>query len=131
MELEQIRERFSKDLYAVEATGITVAEAGDCFSVCELALGRRHKNAMGGVMGGAIFTLCDFAYAVASNGLDKPYSMALSSSISFLAQPKTEKLTARAECVRDGGHTCFYRVRVEDSAGNAVAEALFTGYKLK
>lgn len=130
MELEKIRERFSKDLFAVESAGIVIVEAGECSSVCELALDRRHKNAMGGVMGGAVFTLCDFAYAVAANGLDKPYTMSLSSSISFLAQPKGKKLTARAECIKDGGHTCFYRVRVEDDAGVRVAEAEFTGYKL-
>ena len=131
MELEKIRERFSEDLYAVEATGITIVEASDCASVCELTLDRRHKNAMGGVMGGAVFTLCDFAYAVASNGLDKPYSMTLSASISFFAQPKGQKLTARASCVKDGGHTCFYRIDVSDDAGVSVAQAVFTGYKLK
>ena len=131
MELEQIRERFSKDLFAVEATGIVITKAEDCYAECRLELERKHKNAMGGTMGGVIFTLCDFAYAVASNGLDKPYSMSLSSSISFLAQPKGKELIARAECIKDGGHTCFYRVRVEDDAGVSVADAEFSGYKLK
>lgn len=130
MELEKIRERFSKDLFAVEATGIVITQASDRFAECRLKLERRHQNAMGGTMGGVVFTLCDFAYAVASNGLDKPYTMSLSSSVSFLAQPKGKELIARAECIKDGGHTCFYRVRVEDELGTAVAEALFTGYKL-
>ena len=131
MELEKIRKRFSEDLYAVEATGITITEAHDCHSVCELTLGRRHKNAMGGVMGGVVFTLCDYAFAVASNGLDKPYSMTISSTVSFLSQPKSERLIAEAVCIKDGGHTCFYRVNVTDGNGTAVAEAMFTGYKLK
>ena len=130
MELEKIRERFSKDLFAVEAAGIVITKAEDCFAECRLKLERRHQNAMGGTMGGVVFTLCDFAYAVASNGLDKPYTMSLSSSVSFLAQPKGKELIARAECIKDGGHTCFYRVRVEDDAGVRVAEAEFTGYKL-
>ncbi|MDD4125584.1 MAG: PaaI family thioesterase [Eubacteriales bacterium] len=131
MYLDDIKKRFADDLFATECAGIEPVEASDGHSVCKTTIIRNHQNAMGGVMGGMVFTLCDFAFAVASNGLDEPYTMTLSSSISFLAQPKGKILTAEACRIKDGRHTCFYEVTVTDDTGIIIAKAFFNGYKLR
>ena len=38
-------------------------------------------------MGGAIFTLADFAFAVAANCCDQPLTVSISSQITYLAPP--------------------------------------------
>ncbi len=131
MKLDEIKKRFADDLYATECTGIEPVEASEGFAVCRMEITRRHKNAMGGVMGGAVFTLCDLAFAVASNGLDKPYTMTLSANVSFIAQPKGKTLFAEARCIKDGRRACFYEVTVTDDTGEIIAKALFNGYKIQ
>lgn len=129
--LSSVRCRFADDLYATEATAITIEEAGEGFAECRMKIQRVHQNAMGGVMGGAIFTLCDFAFAVASNGIDRPLTTTLSTSVSFSSQPKGATLIARAKCLKDGGSTCLYEVTVKDERETLVAVATFNGYKLR
>jgi len=127
--LSQIRERFSLDLYATEATSISIDEAGEHYAKCSLTVERKHLNAMGGVMGGVIFTLCDFAFAIASNGVND-LAMTMSTNISYLSQPKGHRLIAKTSLVRDGKTTCCYEVRVTDELDTAVALAVFNGYKI-
>lgn len=64
--IEEIREFFSHDLYAYD-TGAYIEEVGDRYAKISLTLTERHRNAVGGVMGGVYFTIADFAFAVASN----------------------------------------------------------------
>ena len=65
--LERAREVFSKDLYATKLSGVIIEEVKDNYALCSMELTDDHKNAYGGIMGGAIYTLADFAFAVASN----------------------------------------------------------------
>ena len=53
--LEEAREYFSCDKFATE-NGMTLDEIDEAHAVTSMTLGERHKNAFGGVMGGAIFT---------------------------------------------------------------------------
>lgn len=69
-ELDRIREQFAKDRYATETTGIEITEVGENFARVELELDERHYNALGNVMGGVLFTMADFAFAVATNSGD-------------------------------------------------------------
>ena len=81
-------------------------------------------------MGGAIFTLIDFAFAVASTSVHHP-TVAQQVSINYLNQPRGKKLTARAECRKDGRTSCVYIVNVTDDTGREIATALMTGFKLQ
>ena len=128
--LEGIRKRFEDDLFATDCASCTITDAGELYAECRMTVERKHKNAMGGVMGGAIFTLCDFTFAVASNGLDNPLTTTLSTSITYLSQPKNSELIARASCIKNGKSACCYEIRVEDGIGTPVAIATFNGFKL-
>lgn len=128
--LERAREFFKDDIYATETTGITLDEAGDGYARCSFEIEARHQNAAHTVMGGAIYTLADFAFAVASN-CERPLTVTLSSQINFISAPKGKILTAEAKCYTEGGRTCCYTTRVYDELGTEVALITATGYKTK
>ena len=61
--VEEAREFFKDDIFCAEM-GITIDEVGEKYSICSLEIKKNHRNAAGGIMGGAIFSLADFAFSV-------------------------------------------------------------------
>jgi len=126
--IEEAREYFREDKFAT-LNGMTLDEVDDDHSVCSLTLSERHRNAFGGVMGGAIFTLVDFTFAVASSCRHRP-TVAQQVSMNYLSAPKGRVLVAEARCKKDGRTSCVYNVDVQDDLGREVAQAVMTGFKL-
>ena len=79
-------------------------------------------------MGGVIFTIADFAFAVASNNDHKP-TVAMNVNINFLAESKGDCLFADAVRVKSGRTTSVFRIIVKDENGREVALFIGTGYK--
>ncbi len=129
-ELERVREFFMGDVYATAATGIVIEEIGDKWAKCTLKLDSRHKNAANQVMGGVMFTLSDFAFAVATNRSRDAVTVTTSSNISFLGTVKGDMLIAETRLLKDGKRSCFYQVDVKDELGNLVAVASTVGTHL-
>ena len=125
---DEIEAVFANDRFATEAAGCRVVEGARGRAVCEMVLGDVHKNAMDNVMGGAIFTLADFALAICCNIGEEP-TVSVDSSISFFRSPKGAKLTATAICDKPGRHLGFYTVLVEDDLGKAIAKMTATCYR--
>ncbi len=128
--LEEARELFAHDVYASELTGVVIDEIGDNYAKCSLILEDKHRNAYGGIRGGAIYTLADLAFAVASNFDKKEATVSLSTSANFMSASKGNVLYAEARLIKDGRRNCFYEVRVTDDLGKDIAEILFTGAHL-
>lgn len=126
-DLNEIREFFAKDRFATE-NGAVIEAVGKNTATVGMKIEPRHRNAAGIIMGGAIFTLADFAFAVASNH-EKLGTVSLNANITFLRASKGDKFIATAECVRDGRTTCYYRVSVTDNTGALIAEITTSGYK--
>ena len=126
-DLEWARRTFANDRFATEAAGVIIEEAGDQVCRCSMRITPVHKNAAGGVMGGAIFTLADLTFAVAAN-FGGRMTVSISSNISFIGPAKGEMLLSTAKCVKSGRSTCFYEVEVVDDLGNKVAIVTFTGF---
>ena len=124
--LEEVRKIFEGDRFATE-NGAVIDEIGDHTATCSMKITSSHKNAMGAVMGGAYFTLADFAFAVAANW-EKMGCVSIHSDISFLGTAKGEKLIAKAVCIKNGRRTAFYSVDVTDDLGTQVATVTITGY---
>lgn len=83
-------------------------------------------------MGGAIFTLADFAGAVAANSWRETADVVtFSSNISFLSPAKGTKLIGEAVCLKDGRTTCLYEVKIADELGTQVAHATVNGFAVK
>lgn len=127
-ELEDIRRRFAGDIYATETTGITIEDARRDYARCVMPIDARHFNANGTVMGGAIYTLADFAFAVAAN-TDNPQTVPLSAAVNYLGAAKGAALIAEAVCLKSGRTTTVVRVDVKDDLNNAVASVTVTGYR--
>ncbi len=126
--LEEARRFFTGDRFATE-NNITLEEYTPDGSVCRLVLSERHRNAEGGVMGGAILTLIDFAFATASCNVYRP-TVAQQISMNFLNAPRGTVLTARSACRKDGKTSCVYQVDVTDDLGRDIAQAVVTGFKI-
>lgn len=128
-ELERAREFFAGDLYATEATGIVIDEVCEGCAKVSLTLEKRHQNAVGHVMGGVMFTMADFAFAVATNRGEN-ITVSTVAQISHLASPKGKTLYAESRLVKDGHRTCFYQVDVSDDTGTLIATVTFCGTKI-
>ena len=126
--LEEAKAFFAGDLYATES-GAEIIEAEAGHARCRMTLTDHHRNAEGGVMGGAIFTLVDFTFAVASSCRHRP-TVAQQVSMNYLSAPKGQTLIAEARCKKDGRTSCVYNVEVRDDLGRDVAQAVMTGFKL-
>lgn len=123
--IEEVREIFSKDRFATENYAV-IDEIGKNYAKCSMEINDRHKNAMGGVMGGVAFTLADFAFAVATNW-ELMNTVSISSNIAYLGAVKGKKLIAEAHMIKDGRTTCYYNINVDDELGNKVAVVTITG----
>lgn len=126
--VESAREFFYQDKFAVN-TGITLDDLTEDKAICSLNLSDEHKNAYGGVMGGVIFTLADFAFAVLSNQIHQ-LTVAQQVSINYLSAPKGDKLIAEATCRKDGRTSSIIIVNISDDLGRDVAQFVGTGFKL-
>lgn len=126
--MDKIREFFSHDRYAFN-TGCYIEDVDDCFARISLTLDERHYNAVGGVMGGVYFTIADFAFAVASNW-QKSGTVSITSDISFIGTPKSKKIIAETQLVKNGRTTCCYNVSVADDLGTPLAAVKIVGLHL-
>lgn len=139
--LDKARTVFSQDLYATDVTGIVLisvdvsADGRYGKVVCNLKLQEKHLNARGAVMGGVLFTLADYAFAVASNITclltgDTLQWVSLDSTIHYLSTTHGNTLTATTQCVKQGRSTCFYIIHLTDDSGLSVAQIETTGMKV-
>lgn len=126
--VESAREFFYKDKFAV-TTGVILDELTEDEAICSLKITDEHRNAYGGVMGGVIFTLADFAFAVLSNQIHQ-LTVAQQVDIHYLSAPKGEKLIAKATCRKSGRTSSIVNVDVCDDVGRDVAQFIGTGFKL-
>ena len=125
--LEEAREIFSHDRYASVLSGAEVDAIGEDYAKCSMKITEDHQNAYGGVMGGAIYTLADFAFAVASN-YDKDYAtVSVVGSASFMSASKGSVLYAEAKLIKDGRSNCFFEVLVTDDLDKLIAIVTFNG----
>ena len=128
LSLDEVREFFAHDRFATEACGCTVLEASHGHAVCAFDIEPVHRNAQGNIMGGAIFTLADFALAVACNMGENP-TVAVSNTIEFFSVAKGSRLIATADADKSGRSMGFYTVDVADDAGVKVARMTATCFR--
>lgn len=127
-DLKEVQEFFANDRYATEQTGCVVIEARKGFAVAEMEIEDHHRNGFGGVMGGAIFTLADFALAISCNIAEEP-TVSVSNTIEFLSAAKGTKLIATSKADKSGRHMGFYTVDVTDDTGRHVARMTATCFR--
>lgn len=124
--LKKVQERFANDRYAT-VNGAVIEEIGDGYARVSMEIDEHHLNAVGGVMGGAIFTLADFAFAVATNWQGKTV-LSQTAQITYLGRVKGKRMIAEARQVRDGRTMCYYVVDVTDELRSQVAHVTSSGF---
>lgn len=126
--IEEVRAYFGQDRFASDACGCEVLEASHGHAVCAFTIVPRHLNAQGNVMGGAIFTLADFALAIACN-MGEESTVSVQSSIEFFTSSRGTRLIATADADRSGRNLGFYTVDVTDDLGAKVARMTATCFR--
>lgn len=114
---EAARNIFANDRFATEATGVDIDHVDNLTAQCSLTLDERHRNARGVAMGGVLFTMADFAAAVAANSDclsdGNLHWVSLNSSIHFLAPAAGNSLMATASPLKLGRTTALYQTIIE------------------
>ncbi|MDR3344712.1 MAG: PaaI family thioesterase [Oscillospiraceae bacterium] len=133
-DVQRFRDFFAEDKFAA-SVGAVIESVSDKRVECSMALGDIHRNAGGGVQGGAIFTLADFTFAVACNsdyvlGRAETMSVGQNCSISYLKGTRGKVLYAESAVVSTGRKISVYRVHVRDDLGVNIAEMMCTAFRL-
>lgn len=126
--LEEARAFFAGDRFATE-NGAVIDEIGADFAVCSMEITPHHLNAAGRVMGGAVFLLADFAFAVASN-FGHPADVTTTSQITFLRPSQGKILYAKSQELRRGRTAVYYETSVTDDTGALIARVTASGQVL-
>jgi acyl-CoA thioesterase len=119
MDTDKAKNIFSRDRYAA-LTGIQIVEAGRGYCKARLNIEDKHMNAANVVQGGAIFTLADLAFGVASNSHGQ-LALAINVNISFLNSVSSGTLYATATELGEPKRLGAYDVMVTDEQGNTIA----------
>ena len=128
--LEQARAFFQKDRFAA-GSGMTVEEVSPGRAVISLCLTEAHRNAVGGVMGGVLLTMADFACAVASHfGPGAGQHVSADAHVSFLNPCRGQTLRAEAARLKGGKKLSWYEVLIRDEGDTLIARAAFTMYRV-
>jgi acyl-CoA thioesterase len=108
--------------------GIEIVRVHPGYALVEMKIEDKHLNGINIVQGGAIFTLADYAFAVASNA-DGDTTVGINASISYFKAPAGRYIRAEARAESQGKKICGYRVEVKDEDGALVASFSGLGYR--
>jgi acyl-CoA thioesterase len=122
--MEKIKTFFDEGREFSKNIGIELLEVHWGYAKAKLKITEFHLNQAGVAHGGAIFTLADFAFAVASNSFGK-VSLAINTSISFIHAGKLgDELIAEAKLVDESNRLGTYEVIITNGEKKI---AFFTG----
>ena len=117
--METIKEFFKNDTFA-EYVGIELLEVSKGRAKAKLEIKHEHLNGVNIVHGGAIYTLADLVFAVASNSHGN-VAVAINGSIAYLKAVTEGTLFAEAEEVSINQKLATYKVSVTDERDNTIA----------
>jgi uncharacterized domain 1 len=117
---------FHKDEFA-KSIGIKIDEMRPGYAQCSMKVTSNHLNGIGTLMGGATFTLADFAFGVAANSHGN-VAVTLNANISFFQPCNHGIVTAVAKEISRSRRTGVYRISVTDDKDLLIAEMTGTCY---
>jgi acyl-CoA thioesterase len=127
--MDQVKKFVEADHFA-KHLGIEMLEYSKGTAKARMALQKHHLNSAGTVHGGAIFSLADAVFSVASNS-HGTLAMAINVSISYFKAAKSGTLFAEGREVSINPKLATYLVDVKDETGNAIALFQGTVYRKK
>ena len=127
--MEAIKKFFKNDRFA-EHVGIELLEVSEGRAKAKMEIKDHHLNGIDIAHGGAIFSLADLAFAVASNS-HRTIALGINASISYLKAATGGTLIAEAKEVSLNPKLATYEVRVTDENNDLIAIFLGTVYRKK
>ncbi|MCD6532766.1 MAG: hotdog fold thioesterase [Deltaproteobacteria bacterium] len=127
--MENIKKFFKNDRFAAH-NDITLLDIRPGYAKAELIISDKHLNGVDITHGGAIFTLADLAFAVASNS-HGTVAVGVSATISYLKATNRGTLTAEAKEVAINPKLATYQVEVRNEKNELIAIFQGTVYRKK
>lgn len=118
--MDKMKEFFSAEDKFARHAGVELVDVKPGWARASMKIEPFHLNAARTVHGGAIFTLADFAFAVASNS-HGTIAMGINTSISFVKAALAGTLHAEAREQSRNAKLASYSVTITDDAGDTVA----------
>ena len=111
--------------------GLKLIDVRKGYAKVEMRFTQDLENMFGMAHGGAIFSLIDAAFEIASNS-HGTMAVALNMNINYLASPeKGAMLTAEAKEINKTKKTAAYEIRATDDAGKLLASCQALVYRLE
>ena len=127
MTIEEIKEKLNRDDRFCRYNEMRIDVIRPGYAEAVMKITENKLNGLGIAQGGAIFTLADLAFAVASNAAGFR-TVAFTSNISFIRPGTGRRLRAVATEVSRGRRTGVYSVQVFNDDGKVVAHGTTTGF---
>jgi acyl-CoA thioesterase len=127
--MDALKKFVEKDQFA-KHLDIEMLEYGAGRAKARMEIKKRHLNSAGTAHGGAIFSLADAVFSVASNS-HGTLALAINVSISFFKAVRSGMLHAEGREVSFNPKLATYLIDVKDEQGNAVALFQGTVYRKK
>jgi acyl-CoA thioesterase len=125
---EALRERVKNEPYA-NMLGLELVRVESGYALIRMAFSERHHNIYGRCHGGAIFSLIDEAFQIASNSSGK-IEIALNVNVSYMKAPRQgDVLTAEAKLVDSSRRISHFLIEVRNAAGDLMASCQATAYR--
>ena len=127
---DRILKFFNDNDHFAKENGMAIIRLEEGASEAVLTATERHFNGMNIIMGGALFTLSDFAFAAAIHSFGFR-AVGMNASTSFLKPGKGvpgAKFTARAKLVSKTRRTAVFDVNVYDEQGRLLTHSIMTGF---
>ncbi len=125
--MTDVKSYFQQDLLA-KAMGIEILEVGPGTARVRMPIREDHYNSVRMVHGGAIFSLADLAFAVASNS-HGTLAVGITATISYLKAATTGTLYAEAKEESLNPKLATYSIRVTDDEKAIIAVFQGTVYR--
>jgi acyl-CoA thioesterase len=119
---QKLMDLFKDDNYA-RLVGMELVEAGPGYSKVRMKVSADHHNFIGFVHGGAVFSLLDYAFSVASNSHNES-AVAVSMSVQFVNASAPEgELIAEGREIEKSRKLGLYEMVVKDPDGKLIARS--------
>lgn len=122
-----VRSFFQGDVFAKKA-GVELLEAKSGYAKARMLITPDHLNGGHVCQGGALFTLADFAFAVAVNSHAK-LTLSVSATVHFFRSESSGYIYAEAQETYDHSRIAGCEVRLTNESGELVATFTSVGYR--
>ena len=127
--MNELNKFIEKDRYA-KHLGVEMLDYSSGWAKARMPIKNHHLNSAGTVHGGAIFSLADAVFSIASNSHGN-LAMAINVSISYFKSAKSGTLIAEGHEVSLNPKLATYLIDIKDDDGTAIALFQGTVYRKK